>query len=126
MAGGGIVSGEVGGQPGGDQEENPWDPENLDPSKICYSIVSEYRFEILRLSPEFFYYAKALYQSNFYFLSNIGLTPANFTYTNVDGGLGFVGAECRTLSDALVLTETIELPEDQFPDFPDSAVVGGK
>lgn len=126
MAGGGIVSGEVGGDPGGNGEKDPWDPENLDPSQIFYAIDSEYRFEILRLSPEFFYYAKALYQSNFDFLSNMGLTPANFTYTNVEGGLGFVGAESRTLSDAIVIKETIDLPQDQFPDFPYGPVVGGK
>ena len=126
MAGGGIVSGEVGGDPGGNGEKDPWDPENLDPSQIVYVIDSEYRFEILRLSPEFFYYAQALYQSNFDFLSNMGLTPANFTYTNVEGGLGFVGAESRTLSDAIVIKETIDLPQDQFPDFPYGPVVGGK
>ncbi len=126
MAGGGIVSGEVGGDPGGNGDNDPWDPDNLDPSQIFYAIDSEYRFEILRLSPEFFYYAKALYQSNFDFLSNMGLTPANFTYTNVEGGLGFVGAESRTLSDAIVIKETIDLPQDQFPDFPYGPVVGGK
>ena len=119
MAGGGIVSGDVGGTPGEDPGE--WDP-----SQIPYKIQSEYRFEMLRLSPEFFYYAKALYQSNFDFLSNMGLIPANFTYTNVEGGLGFVGAELRTRSDALVFTEEIELPQDQFPDFPNGPVVGGK
>ena len=124
MAGGGIVSGDVGGNPGGEDPENPED--EWDPAQIIYSIRSSYRFEILRLSPEFYYYAKALYQSNFDFLSNMGLTPANFTYTNVDGGLGFVGAELRTFSETLETTETIDLPQDQFPDFPYRAVVGGK
>ncbi|MBQ9702525.1 MAG: DUF4249 family protein [Bacteroidales bacterium] len=50
-----------------------------------------YYFTLYRISDEFYYFAKALYQSNFDFLSNMGLTPANFTYSNVDGGLGFVG-----------------------------------
>lgn len=50
-----------------------------------------YRFHLYRLSPEFYRYAKALYQSNFDFLSNMGLTPANFTYTNNSNGLGFTG-----------------------------------
>lgn len=128
MAGGGIVSGEVGGNPGAGPGWDPsqWDPGEWDPSQIYYQVVTRYRFEMLSLSPEFFYYAKALYQSNFDFLSNMGLTPANFTYTNVEGGLGFVGAESRTLSDAIVIKETIDLPQDQFPDLPNGAVVGGK
>ena len=33
-----------------------------------------------------------MYQSNFDFLANMGLIPANFTWSNVDGGMGFVGA----------------------------------
>ena len=51
-----------------------------------------YVFTFSQLSREFYQFAKALYQSNFDFLSNMGFTPANFTWSNVDGGLGFVGA----------------------------------
>ena len=83
MAGGGIVSGEVGPVPGGGK---------LTPDQIPVKMVNNYYFYFARLSPEFYHYAKTLYQSNFDFLSNMGLTPANFTWTNVEGGLGMVGA----------------------------------
>lgn len=64
----------------------------LDPNKIPVAINTIYTFTLSRLSTEFFLYGKAMYQSNFDFLSNMGLTPANFTYTNVSGGMGMVGA----------------------------------
>lgn len=79
-AGGGIATGEV-----GDQKK---DKEKVVPVKTH----TEYTFSFYRLSEEFFLYAKALFQSNFDFLSNMGLIPANFTWSNVKGGLGFVGA----------------------------------
>lgn len=96
IIGGGIVSGEVG--PGGTDVP--------DPSKIPASMQTLYYVDISTLSAEFYYYAKALYQSNFDFLSNMGLTPANFTWSNVQGGLGFVGsiATCRL--------GVIELPQE--------------
>lgn len=81
IAGGGIVSGEV-GKPGAAGEAGEGFPES---SRTVYSIY------LYRLSPETYFYAKALYQSNFDFLANMGLTPANFTWSNVRGGLGFVG-----------------------------------
>ncbi len=100
MAGGGIISGNTGGQlPGGDYP--------IDPSRIPISTKTAYTFYFYRLSPEFYYYAKALYQSNFDFLSNMGLTPANFTYSNVSGGLGFVGSASRAVSDQLVIEESL-------------------
>ena len=83
VAGGGIVSGEVGGGTGTPPP---------DPGKIPVGVDTRYYVYLSSLSPEFYYYAKALYQSNFDFLSNMGLTPANFTWSNVSGGLGFVGA----------------------------------
>ena len=88
IIGGGIVSGDVGS--GG----NPGIP---DPSKIPAGAETLYYVNFSALSAEFYNYAKALYQSNFDFLSNMGLTPANFTWSNVKGGLGFVGsiATCR-------------------------------
>ena len=80
VAGGGITSGEV-----GDQKE---DKKKVEP-EVTHT---EYTFTFYRLSDEFFFFAKALFQSNFDFLSNMGLIPANFTWSNVKGGLGFVGA----------------------------------
>ena len=54
-------------------------------------VENSYKIFFYRLSDELFYYSKAQYLSNFDFLSNLGLTPANFTYSNVSGGLGIVG-----------------------------------
>ena len=79
-AGGGITSGEV-----GNQKE---DKEKIEPVETH----TEYTFTFYRLSEEFFLFAKAMFQSNFDFLSNMGLIPANFTWSNVKGGLGLVGA----------------------------------
>ncbi len=81
MAGGGIVSGDVG--PGS---------QGFDPDKIPVGMKTTYTFTFYRLSQEFFLYAKAMFQSNFDFLANMGLIPASFTWSNVEGGLGFVGA----------------------------------
>lgn len=83
MAGGGIISGGVGPGSGG---------QGFDPGKIPVDMKTSYTFTFYRLSREFFLYAKAMFQSNFDFLANMGLIPANFTWSNVEGGLGFVGA----------------------------------
>ncbi len=84
VAGGGIISGEVGDEDGAGGR--------FDPGRIPIAHTAEYYFRFYRLSDAFYYYAKALYQSNFDFLANMGLIPANFTWSNVQGGLGFVGA----------------------------------
>lgn len=97
IAGGGIVSGDVGPGSG----SGP-----LDPEKIPVGMETRYYVFFSSLSPEFYHYAKALYQSNFDFLSNMGLTPANFTWSNVSGGLGFVGAL------ATYHSPEIEIPEE--------------
>ena len=96
VIGGGIISGEVGPGTGGQP----------DPSKIPVSMETLYYVSFSGLSSDFYNYAKALYQSNFDFLSNMGLTPANFTWSNVTGGLGFVGAIATTRLDA------IEIPQE--------------
>ena len=83
VAGGGIVSGQVGPGSGG---------QGFDPGKIPVGMKTTYTFTFYRLSRAFFLYAKAMFQSNFDFLANMGLIPANFTWSNVEGGLGFVGA----------------------------------
>lgn len=84
------------------------------PKVVPTNIKTTYRFYMYRLSPEFYHYAKALYQSNFDFLSNMGLTPANFTYTNVSGGLGFVGA--AVAGDAAELVLEKNLSEESVPE----------
>lgn len=62
-------------------------------------LKEEYRFELFRLSEEFYNYAKAQYLCNYNMLSNFGVTPPNFTYTNVSGGLGVVAGVCSTSTD---------------------------
>ena len=97
VVGGGIVSGEV----------NPGSGAGVaDPSEIPVGLKTLYHVRFSSLSPEFYNYAKALYQSNFDFLSNMGFTPANFTWSNVSGGLGFIGA-ISTLQ-----LSAIEIPEE--------------
>lgn len=54
--------------------------------ETLYSIV------LYLLSEEAYNFCKAAYLTNFNMLSNFGVTPPNFTYTNVKGGLGVVGA----------------------------------
>lgn len=98
LAGGGIVSGQVGGEGGGGE---------VDPSQIPVQCTTSYYFVLFRLSPEFYYYARALYQSNFDFLANMGLVPANFTWSNVEGGLGFVGAVSYTSVGPLIPEEEL-------------------
>lgn len=70
------------------EEEEPEEPE---PEFWMYlGEKSQFRFEIYRLSEEFYNYAKAQYLSTFNMLSNFGVIPPNFTYTNVRGGIGIV------------------------------------
>lgn len=95
--GGGIVSGEV--RPPGGSGEGGQAPVVPIGRRTIFNIA------ICRLSPEFYFYAKALYQSNFDFLANMGLVPANFTWSNVEGGMGFVGAIHWCSLDPIVITE---------------------
>ena len=95
MAGGGIISGEV--SQGGGLEP--------DPGKIPVDVRTQCRVSFYHLSKEFYQYAKTLYQSNFDFLSNMGFTPANFTWSNVSGGLGFVGAITAVRLDPIEIKE---------------------
>lgn len=77
----------------GDDEDvdYDWPEEPEDPGIwVVVSETSEYSFEIFRLSDEFYNYAKAQYLATFNMLSNFGVSPPNFTYTNVLGGLGVV------------------------------------
>lgn len=67
-----------------------------------------YNIELYRLSPEFYLFSKALFQSSFDFLSNMGLVPANFTWSNVKGGLGFVGALSSSNLEPIVITEDFQ------------------
>lgn len=95
VIGGGIISGDIGTGTG----------DLPDPSNIPTGMETLYYVSFSALSAEFYNYAKTLYQSNFDFLSNMGLTPANFTWSNVTGGLGFVGALATCRLDAIQIPE---------------------
>ncbi len=70
--------------------EDPEEPQQPEYNYIPLGTTDEYCIEIYRLSDEFYNYAKAQYLVAFNMLSNFGVTPPNFTYTNVQGGLGVV------------------------------------
>lgn len=87
-----------------DQEPvSPDDPAILEPDYpefyFVLSYVLGYRFEVYRLSDEFYNYAKAQYLSAFNMLSNFGVTPPNFTYSNIVGGLGIVAGAAVAKTD---------------------------
>ena len=65
---------------------------------IVLSRKNEFRLELYRLSDELYNYCKARYLETFNMLSNFGVTPPNFTYTNVYNGLGIVGGLCGTVT----------------------------
>lgn len=89
-----------------DDYEMPEDPQ------FFYMVLSEkveYCFELWRLSGEFYNYAKAQYLSTFNMLSNFGVSPPNFTYSNVLGGLGVV-AGCSVWASPWI--EAPSLPDE--------------
>ena len=63
-------------------------------------------------TPDHIVYCKAQYLINFNMLSNFGVTPPNFTYSNVYGGLGVVGGISCTV------TEAVQAPDSQEPEMP--------
>lgn len=105
MAGGGIISGDVGSQFPGEGSE--WNPD-----KIPIGHTTAYSIYFYQLSREAFLFAKALYQSNFDFLSNMGLTPANFTWSNVEGGLGYAGYVRLDFIGKIIAEQKLEVPNN--------------
>ena len=87
-----------------EEPEEPEEPEMPDP-KILISSKQEIRLELYRLSDELYNYCKAQYLVSFNMLSNFGVTPPNFTYSNIVGGIGIVGAMSVTTSDWQTLSE---------------------
>ena len=87
-----------------EEPEGPEEPEMPDP-KILISSKQEIRLELYRLSDELYNYCKAQYLVSFNMLSNFGVTPPNFTYSNIVGGIGIVGAMSVTTSDWQTLSE---------------------
>lgn len=85
-------------QEGGEQltdvdPEDPEEPEDPDVPEFSYPIGSKtwYFVNLYHLSDESYNYCKAQYLMEFNMLSNFGVTPPNFTYSNVRDGLGIVG-----------------------------------
>lgn len=76
--------------------------EELPENKVTI-IESRIKIRFYRLSNEFYYYAKAQFLSNFDILANMGLIPANFTYTNVENGLGNLGGLSYVETDWMLL-----------------------
>ena len=90
--------------PGDEEVEDPDAPDFW----VIQEIAVEYRFEIFRLSEEFYSYAKAQYLCSYNMLSNFGVTPPNFTYSNVSGGLGVVAGVSSAATDWLPAPEPEE------------------
>ncbi len=85
---------------------NPGDEEEKD-TRVPLGTATYCQVFLYRLSPETYRFAKAVYQSGMDFLANMGLIPANFTYSNVEGGLGVVGALSCDTADFLEADEAI-------------------
>ena len=63
--------------------------------------TNRYRIKVYSLTPEFYYFAKAQFflHEGFDELASLGLTPPNFTYGNVSGGMGLFGGVNVYVSD---------------------------
>ncbi|MBO4671800.1 MAG: DUF4249 family protein [Bacteroidales bacterium] len=91
-----------------DGEDDPDKPDDDVPPLSEYILVSrktEYRLEVFRLSEELFNYCKAQYLSNFDMLSNFGVSPPNFTYSNIVGGIGITGGLTSAVTPWYVVEE---------------------
>ena len=75
---------------------------------IIVSSKTEYRMELYRLSEELYNYCKAQYLGNFDMLSNFGVSPPNFTYSNIRGGIGITGAMSSSFTPWYTVEETKE------------------
>lgn len=107
-------------EPEGDGEgEGDWDtPDYWDAYEqlLNYQVLvdeTSYIIMVYRLSEELYNWCKAQYVSEYNILSNFGVTPPNFTYSNVRGGLGIVGG----ISGAS--TDWIPDPHNEEPLVPD-------
>lgn len=58
-----------------------------------------YRVHLYRLSNGFYRYNKAVYMAGANILAQAGLAPANFSYSNVEGGFGVCAALTECVSD---------------------------
>ena len=113
-SGGPGTPGETPEEPGDEPPaEEPEEPDDGTVKTIIY-YKQEIRLEVYRLSEELYNYCKAQYLGTFNILSNFGVTPPNFTYTNIHDGIGIVGGISEACSDWFTLPDSIiEIsPED--------------
>lgn len=78
-----------------DQEANDWLIAEGDPNIRHYSYYTS-NITVYQLSNEAFRYIKARYIENYNVLASIGLAPASFTYSNIDGGFGVLAGLAKT------------------------------
>lgn len=105
-----ALPGEDGWNPDAWQERPEGNKEEDTPRRVPVAQQTTCQLILHRLSTEFYYYAKAQYQSNFDFLSNMGLTPANFTWSNIRGGIGMIGAISTARTEPFVTEAAPLLP----------------
>lgn len=91
----------------------PEEPEEPESYSIPIGSKSWYKIEVFHLSEELYNYCKAQYLMDYNILSNFGVTPPNFTYSNVRNGLGIVGGISKCSS------ELIPDPFNKEPEMPD-------
>lgn len=84
-----------GGYPGSEEETEaePFDP--------------MYTFTVMSVSEEFYRYSLAVHRSRTDFLALMGLAPAQFAWSNVDGGFGLCGAISHPSTIELPLSELL-------------------
>ena len=71
-----------------DEETGEWGPSG----HVDIIKDSQYKIVVYRVSPEFFRFNKAQYLLSTNYLAELGLSPSTFSYTNVNGGFGVLGA----------------------------------
>jgi hypothetical protein len=96
----------------GEEGDDPSYQEEQPLMRIPIGSKTYYTLTLFRLSDELYNYCKAQYLIDFNMLSNFGVTPPNFTYSNIYGGLGVVGGLSYATSDSLLA------PGSQEPQMP--------
>ncbi len=71
----------------------------MDGVKYSYTVDNRYRIVLYKVSDEFYHYCKSLYMIENNLFAEVGLSPTNFSYTNISGGFGVLGGLSATQSD---------------------------
>ena len=93
-------------------EDEPDVPDEPTEYKIPIGSKTWYQLEVYHLSEELYNYCKAQYLKDFNILSNFGVTPPNFTYSNISGGIGIIGGISR------FTPEKVPDPDNKEPEMP--------